>query len=246
MDFAAPDRSRRGIRLLGTWVTALALVAVLSGTAQADVITASSVLRAATKAIDQQTGAHVVFAAHSSAQSTTETITADVGLTSGSEMLSEGKANLAIRLTPTHAYVRGSSSGLTALFGLAAAQAKKLGAKWVSWGTGAKEYSNLKADVTMSSVLLLLPKANGSELVTKVIGGAKLYVLKWVSPATTSIPKLSNTLTIAAGGASLPIEESETSATGVTVTTQISRWNEQVTVVAPPAASTVASSKITG
>ena len=187
-----------------------------------------------------------MFVAHASSSSTTEKIVADVGLTGGVETLSEGKADLAIRVTPSYAYVHGSSSGLTTLFGLTAAQAKKLGKSWESWKQGTKQYSNLKADLTLSSVTALLPKAKGTTLSTEVTDGSTLYVLTWKSAATSSIPKLSHTLTFSAMGASLPIEETETSSTGVKVETELSRWDEDVNVLVPPVASTVASSKITG
>src|ERR1700722_14713863 len=75
--------SRRGVRLLALGVTTLVLLTTLSVAADADDITAGSVLQTATKAIAQQAGAHVVFVAHSSSSSTTEKIIADVGATSG-------------------------------------------------------------------------------------------------------------------------------------------------------------------
>lgn len=242
--------ARRGVRRVICPIVLGAAAIVFSmghsGTASADVTTAGSVLQAATKAIDQQTSAHVVFVAHSSSSSTTEKIIADVGVASGSETLSEGKADVAIRLTPGYAYVSGSSSGLTTLFGLSATQAKRLGAKWVSWKSGTKEYSNLKADLTMSSVLLLLPGIKDTKLSTEVANGATRHLLTWITPATKSIPKLSDRLTISAVGPALPMRETETSATGVNVTTLLSRWDETVSVLAPSSALTVASSKITG
>jgi hypothetical protein len=91
-------------------------------TACANAITADSVLRSATTSIAQRTSAHVEFVAHSSLSSTTEKIVVDVGSTSGSETLVEGKAELAIRLTPAYANVRGILSGLTMLFGLTASE----------------------------------------------------------------------------------------------------------------------------
>ncbi len=237
--------TRRGVRLLALGVTTLVLLTTLSVVASADDITAGSVLQTATKAIAQQAGAHVVFVAHSSSSSTTEKIIADVGATSGSETLSEGEAHLAIRVTPADAYVRGSSTGLTTLFGLTASEAKKLGTKWESWKSGTKQYSNLKGDLTMSSVSSLLPKARGTKLSTEIRSGTKIYVLTWTVAATNSIPRLSDTLTMAAVGPVLPIEETETAA-GVSVKTQLSKWGENVTVLAPPVVSTIASAKITG
>jgi hypothetical protein len=239
--------ARKGGRfLVALGVTAAGLSIPVSGTASAEVTTAGSLLQAATVAIAQQTGAHVVFVAHSDSPSTTEKIIADVGIASGSESLSEGKAELSIRLTPTYGYVRGSQSGLTTLFGLPAAQAKALGTRWESWKSGTKQYANLKGDLTMSSIGALLPKPKGTKLSTKDPGGANVYVMTWTTAATKSTPKLSNTLTVSTAGTSLPIEETRTTATGIKVTTELSRWGESVTVLAPAAASTVDSSTITG
>lgn len=220
------------------------MATTLCSTASADTITTGSVLQAAAKAIDQQTSVHVVFVAHASSSSTTEKIVADVGLTGGSETISEGKAHVAIRVTPTFGYVSGSSSGLTTLFGLTAAQAKKLGADWESWRSGTKQYSTLKADVTTSSVIALLPKAKRTTLSPDATNG--VYVLTWKTAATSSIPKLSHALTLSATGSNLPIEVTETSSTGVKVKTEFSKWNDSLSVLAPPAASTIASSKIMG
>jgi hypothetical protein len=235
---------RKSLCQIALGLAAIALATSLGTAAYADANSAASVLQSTTRAISQQTSAHVVFIAHSSTSSTTEKIIADVGSTSGTETLFEGKAEVAIRLTPVDAYVRGNSAGLTTLFGLTASEAKRLRGKWESWASGTKEYSSLKTDLTMSSVSLLLPKARGTRVSTEDFEGAKIYVLKWTAAATKSVPALSNALSISTTGAGLPIQETET-ATGVKVTTRISKWNETVSVLAPPASSTVASSRVT-
>jgi hypothetical protein len=140
-------------------------------------------------------------------------------------------------------YVSGNSSGLTTLFGLTSAEAKKVGQKWVSWTPGSSQYAQLKADLTLSAVRALLPKAKGTKVATK---GAKLSVLKWTLPATTSTPALSNTLTLSSGATTLPVTEVATSTGGTRVTTTLSDWGEPVLVSAPPAASVIGSSKVGG
>jgi hypothetical protein len=246
MDLFTRRGARLGISLLALGVMAPALSTALSATASAEVTTAGSLLQTTTNAIAQQRSAHVVFVAHSDSPSTTEKIVADVGVTTGSETLSEGKADLSIRLTATYGYVRGSRTGLTTLFGLPDAQAKVLGTRWEAWKSGTRQYANLKGDLTMSSIGSLLPKPKGTNLSTKDPHGANVYLLTWTTAATKSTPKLSNRLTISAAGTSLPIEETRTTTTGVKVKTQLSRWGEDVTVLAPPAARIVVSSKITG
>lgn len=205
-----------------------------------------SVLKATKTAIASQSGVQVVFVASSGSSSETEKIAADVGTTSGSETVSIGKAELAVRVTPTKGYISGNSSGLTTIFGLSSAQAKKVGTDWVSWKAGTSQYRDLKSDVTISSVSSLLPKAKGTKLSTKVAGGVQLYVLKWTTAATSSTPKLAITLTISATGKPLPVEAVSTAANSTKATTTLSGWGAQTPVSAPPIASTIASSKLTG
>jgi hypothetical protein len=169
-----------------------------------------------------------------------------VGRTSGTESIVEGNATLAIKLSATHAYVRGNSSGLTTLFGMSSTDAKKVGTDWESWKAGTSQYANLKSDVTMSTVTALLPKAKGTKLSTAVSGTTTYHVLKWAIPATTSLPKVTNTLTISTGATTLPESETAIVSSGATETTTLSSWGEQVVVAVPPIAITIASSKITG
>jgi hypothetical protein len=239
-------RVRGLVRPLAPAMVAVVLWGVLGATASAGVETTGSLLKGAKAAIAAQEGVHVTFVARSSSTSKTEKILADVGRTSGAETISVGPAHLAVRVTPTSGYVSGSASGLTTLFGLSSAEAKKVGEDWVSWKTGTSQYSDLKADVTMTSVTALLPKASGTVLSTEVTDGAPLFVLGWTIPATRSTPRLSNRLTISAAGTALPVEVTSTASDGTKATTTLSKWGEQVLVSAPPIASTIASSKITG
>lgn len=230
--------SALGTMAVGTWATL--------GAAAAAGATAGSVLRAATAAIVGEGGVHVVFEAHAGSTSTTERILADIGRTSGLETISAGGAHVSVRVTPTHGYVSGNSSGLIKLFGLSAAQAKKVGADWVSWRPGTSQYAALKADVTMASVKALLPKASGTRLTTEDSGGAALYVLRWTIPATGSTPQLSNRLTVSATGAALPVTATSTASGGLRATTTLSEWGEPVLVSPPPTASTIVSAQING
>ncbi|MGO9029666.1 MAG: hypothetical protein ACLQOZ_13670 [Acidimicrobiales bacterium] len=209
-------------------------------------MTTASVLKAAKTAIAEQTGVHVVFDANSSSSSTHEKLIADVGATTGTENVSEGKSVLAVRVNPAFAYVSGNQSGLAALFGLSAKDAKKLGADWESWKSGTAQYANLKADVTFAAVTALLPTPKGTKLSTDISNGTRFYVLKWTTAGTSSEPELSNTLTLSTGGAILPTEETTTAPGGAKLTTVLSDWGEQVVVATPPVASTVASAQVAG
>jgi len=190
----------------------------------------------------KQTGVHLVDSSKSGSSSALAIV--DFGTKSGDETLSEGKARLTLKLSPTYAYLSGNTSGLTTIFGLTAAQAKKVGKDWISVKAGTSEYAAFKSGLTISSLAGVLPATKGTTLSTTVTDGVHLYVLKWTTAATSSAPKLSNTMTISAAGATLPVEEITTASSGSS-TTKFSRWGEHVAVSAPPVASTISYSKVT-
>jgi hypothetical protein len=228
-------------------VIALVAVAGLGATASpVGAATVPSVLKVTKAAIGTQTSVHVDFSAISKSSKVSEQIVADVSATGGSEIVSEGTGSLAIRVTATAGYVTGNATGLTNLYGLSAAEVKKIGSNWVSFKAGTSQYKTLKSDVTFSSVRALLPKSKGTKVSTKVTQGVTQYLLKWTTPASKSAPKLKNSLTVAATAPSLPIEEIETDSTGVKVTTTLTKWGEIVPVADPPATSTIDSSQLSG
>jgi hypothetical protein len=210
------------------------------------VVTPSSVISAAELAIAKQASVHVVFVAHAGSPAKTETIVADVGRASGTETATEGKASLVITVSTTHVYVSGNASGLTTIFGMSSAEAKKVGKKWESWRAGTSQYANLKSDVTMSSVRALLPKAKGTTVAAVVAAGSTFSVLKWKIAATSSIPGVTNTLTVSSGATTLPVKEVARVSNGSQATTTLSEWGEPLVVGIPPSAATIPSSKITG
>ena len=208
--------------------------------------TTSSVLASAKAAIAKQTGARLSLTVTSSSSSDTEKITTDSGVTEGMETIALGAATATIKVTPSYAYISGSSSGLTTIFGLSAAQAKKIGKHWVSFKAGTSQYSDFKSGVTMSSVDSVLPQAKGTKTSMADVKGTKVYVLTWTVAATSSTPKTSDTLTISAVGAALPIKETASDAAGDHETLLLSKWGEHVSVSAPPVASTISYSQLTG
>jgi hypothetical protein len=236
-----------GLVLTTIFGTALfAASPTLSTRANATDVSSGSLLAAARTAIAAQTGVHVVFTAHSGSTGITEKIIADVGGTEGTETIFEGSADVAIRLTPAFAYVKGNSVGLTKLFGMSSTVTRKLGEKWESWKAGTNQYRNLKSDLTMKSVSALLPRAKGTKVSTESRHGTTLYVLTWATPATKSVPKLSNSLVISAQGPALPNSKVTTASGGTRITTVLSKWNEHVVVQAPPSDKTISSSKLGG
>jgi hypothetical protein len=234
-------RRRVGGLVLGSLATALFALPTTAGAA--NVVSASFLIKTTDAAITKAGSAHVAFMAHSSSDSRTETIIADVGTNSGKELVSSNKAVLSVEVTTTDAYVEGNTQGLTTLFGLSSADAKKLGHKWAVWKSGTSKYTSIKADVTMSSVTGLLPKAKGTNVSTDVVGGTTYDVLHWTVAATKSTPKVTNKLNVSTGAVTLPTTEMSTDSEG-TATTTLSDWGEPISVTAPPLGSTMASSKL--
>jgi hypothetical protein len=244
---ALPPRTRalpRGARRLVPGLALVALAVTALGTsASAAKVSPASVIKEAKAAIAKQSSAHLEFDAASSTSSAKEKIVADVGSSGGgTETVSDGSAVLHVTVTPTDGYISGSSSGLTSLFGMTSAQATKVGKRWEFWKKGTTQYKSLKSVVSVQSLQSLFPKTAGTTVSTQ----GSDYVLKWTSAASGSTPKLNNTLSIAAKGANLPVQETSTDSSGEKVVTTISKWGETVAVHAPATASTVAASKITG
>jgi hypothetical protein len=224
-------------------VVAVALpLAAAPSPASAGTVTAAAVIKESKAAIAKQTGAHLEFNASSTTSTATEKIVADVGDSSGAETITDGSAALHVRVTSKDGYISGSASGLTSLFGMTSAEATKVGKRWEFWKSGTTQYKDLKSGVTVHSLESLFPKSAGTTVSTK---GAN-YVLAWTSAASSSTPKLNNTLSIAAKGSNLPVQEISTDSAGEKITTTISKWGEAVAVQSPAAGSTIPASKITG
>ena len=111
----------------------------------------------------KQTGVHLVDSSKSGSTSVLAIV--DFGTKSGEETLSDGKARLTLKLTPTYAYVSGNSSGLTTIFGLTAKEAKKVGGDWISVKAGTTEYSEFKSGLTVSALARPAPGDQGYDLV---------------------------------------------------------------------------------
>jgi hypothetical protein len=225
---------------------ALGVVAACGSTPVAKPATTVSVLASAKAAIARETGAHLSVMVKSSSTSTAEKISVDSGVSVGMETIALGAATVTIEVTPSYTYISGSSTGLTTIFGLTAAQAKKVGKDWVSFMAGTTQYADFKAEVTMSSVDSVLPKAAGTKMSTAEVNGTNVHVLTWTNAATSSTPKTSSSLTIPATGSALPIEETTTDAAGADESVTLSEWGEHVVVSAPAAASTISYTALTG
>ncbi|HVB06904.1 MAG TPA: hypothetical protein VNF07_11725 [Acidimicrobiales bacterium] len=219
---------------------ALSLSALPAG---ASAPTATSVLGAAKKAIAGESGVHIVVAAVSG--KTSNKVVADLGAKTGMESVTSGKAQATVKVTDKAAYIGGNSTGLTSLIGLTAAQVKKVGKLWISVKSGTSEYTQLKTETTIAAVASILPNATGTALTTGQAGTSPLYILKWTVAATSTAPKLSDTVKLQAKGATLPVEEDETDSAG-SGSTKFTKWGEHVSISPPATASTIDISKVTG
>ncbi|MGH8988995.1 MAG: hypothetical protein ACRDXC_10455 [Acidimicrobiales bacterium] len=243
MEFSPSPRIPSAFKALALGAAAMAVSGAFATVAAAGTPSTSSVIKSAKAAMAKQLGARVVSVASSKSSSTKERDTTDFGISTGEETISAGDADLSIRVTSTDAYVSGSSSGLTTIFGVTATDAKKIGNDWVFWKAGTSQYSDLEKGVIVRSLTSVLPKVKGTRRSTHTTHGAKLYALKWTSAATSSQPKLSITLTVSARS-HLPVALTSTSSAGTKETTTFSHWGEHTVVSAPLAGSTMPSSKI--
>jgi hypothetical protein len=225
---------------------ALVLAVPLVPSAVAANTTVGAVLTAAKDAIAKQTGVHLQVVSKSASSASTQRIVGDLGLKAGTETVSEGAGKVTIRVTPTYGYLSGNASGLKDIAGMTAAQVKKVGKFWVSVKAGTTPYASIATDMTAPSIVAVLPRAKGTQLSWGTAAGANLYVLKWKTPATSSTLALSITLTLAATGAPLPVQQTTVASNGSKETVRFSKWGERVSVSAPPASSVIPYSKVAG
>jgi len=210
--------------------------------AQQNTVVATSVINAADDSMLTQKGVHVVIADGGSAG---QRIVADIGTVTGTETITDGATNAAIRITSKAAYFTGNPTGLTAYLGLSATSADKVASRWVAIKAGTTEYQALAAENTIASVpASLLPSAaDAVQVRTATISGRKTYVLEWKAAASGSSPAYSAQLILTVTPQILPV--SETIATsGASKTVTFSRWGSPFTVNAP--ASVIPYSEVSG
>ncbi len=120
----------------------LVLLSARAEATSAGARTTSSVLTAAKSDIGKQTSVHLVVTSSSRSTSVEEHIKADLGTVSGIETISEGSETVVLKVTPSYGYLSGDSSGLTKIFGMTSAQAKRVGKDWVSVKAGTSQYKD--------------------------------------------------------------------------------------------------------
>lgn len=201
--------------------------------------TASTLIAAAKSALAKEKGVHVsVSAINGKADNT---VSADIGRTSGTETYVSGNESFTITVTPSYAYLSGSKLGLTTLMGLSAAEQKKVGTAAISMKKGSTEYTSFETNLTSAAFSELVPPLKGTTLLSKRDKKTNGFQLTWSAKATSSTPKTTSVMTISSGIVTLPIKEKVTTSTSVSNTT-FTHWGETVVVKVP--SKTIAYSKI--
>jgi hypothetical protein len=228
----------------GSIVLALGLLATACGGSSgvsAKSSTPGTLLAAVRSAIAKERGVHLTVKAKASPTAPEESVVADFGRNEGNETITEGSASLTVRLIPKAAYVSGSKTGLEELLGMDAQQAAKAKGHWMVFDSSSSPYKDFQSSVTISSITSQLPPVKGTRASIAVVKGTREDLLSWTTAATSSEPKLLNTLTIASD---LPQRQESKSSTG-SLTEIFSHWGEHVSVSAPPSNSTIPYTDIT-
>ena len=236
--------SSRPILRLMPLVLSAALVVAVPGSAQASVKnpTTKSVLKATRAAMIKQGGVHVSVT--SLTGKSTSSVVVDIGVGYGMETITSGTKKVVIIITPSDAYLSGSSTGLISIMGLTGAQQKKVGTLSIVMKAGTSPYNNFKSNLTSSVLAGILPVAKGTKF--KVSNDKKKdYLLTWTSKASTTAPTTKSVLTISSGSKTLPTNETISSSAGGGTTT-FSNWGEHVTEQAPAASSTIPYASVLG
>jgi hypothetical protein len=213
--------------------------------AQQNTVVATSVINAADDSMLTQKGVHIVITDQAASSAAAQRIVADIGTVTGTETITDGTTNAAIRITSKAAYFTGDPTGLTAFLGLSPASAGKVASRWVAIKAGTTEYQALAAENTIASVpsSLLPSAADAVQVRTATISGRKTYVLDWKAAASGSSPAYRAQLILTVTPQILPVSETiATSDASKTVT--FSRWGSPFTVTAP--ASAIPYSEVSG
>jgi hypothetical protein len=227
--------------------------------AQQNTVVATSVINAADDSMLTQKGVHLVITDQAASAASgkgganagptpaaaAQRIVADIGTVTGTETITDGTTNAAIRITSKAAYFTGDPTGLTAYLGLSQKSADKVASRWVAIKAGTTEYQALAAENTIASVppSLLPSAADAVQVRTATIDGRKTYVLTWKAAASGSSPAYSAELILTVTPQILPV--SETIATsGASKTVTFSRWGSPFTVTPP--ASVIPYSQVSG
>lgn len=223
---------RRSLQLSALALIATSIVGGSSLAAEASVKdpTAATVIAAAKTSLAKETGVHIMVSTEDNKE--LSTVVANIGTSSGYETYKKGKETFTISLTKADAFLSGSSTGLTTLMGLTAAEQKKVGTKSIIMKSGTAPYKTFKANLTSGAFSQLLPAAKGTTLLAARAKGSGGYQLKWTTAATSSAPKEVSTLVISSGATTVPLSETVTTSEGDSKTS-FTKWDKPFAVKVP-------------
>lgn len=224
-------------------MVAAAIVGGSSLAAQAAVKnpSASTIIAAAKTSLAKQTGVHITVSTEDDKK--LSTVVANIGTSSGYETYKDGAESFTISLTKKYAYLSGSSTGLTTLMGLTAAEQKKVGTKSIIMKAGSAPYKTFKTNLTSAAFSQLLPAVKGTTLLAARDKTTNGYQLSWTTAATSSAPKEKSVLVISSGSSTVPLKESVTTSAGDSKTT-FTKWDKPFVVKIPT--STIAYATVFG
>lgn len=208
----------------------------------------TSLVAAIKKAILAKGSVHAVSKGYQTGtEAAVETVGWDIGRTSATVSIAEGKAVVAIRVTPKVAYFSGNDSGLTKIAGLSSTQAKRVGSRWVEMKAGTSQYDGFAVSNTISSLpAAILPASTSSvKLASGTFEGERLNVLTWKMTPSGSSVQLTEELVVTATPQPLPVAETTTGG-GDTRTDSFTNWGLHFTVPVPSPTSCIPYSRAVG
>jgi hypothetical protein len=205
----------------------------------------TALVKAVRSAVLAKGSVHITIHRRQKGKSGVEILAGDIGSKSADEFITEGSAQVTIRVTPEASYFEGNSSGLVNFLGLSKKDAARAGNRWVENKAGSSQYKALYQADTMGSLpSSLLPSSSDAvKLTSAVSAGRPVKVLTWTESANGQ--KIYQTLEVPATGPPLPLTET-TKVSTIDQTSLFSGWGEHLHVVAPPSSDVVAYSDITG
>lgn len=226
-------------------ISTLSLLVFVSSAAQASATTESgaSLLRASEAAIDQEHSVHVVssqsginVSAKANVKATVTIIT-DAGTSEGIQRVTYGQAGVSghetVEVIGGNAYFSGDTFTLENFNGFSATAAARYAGTWLEVTPTEGAFASLTSAVTMSTIpaQIVLPKPQMLRG-ESTVAGTQVQGLRAV--VAVSSGRETGVLYVRSKGSPLPVKLSSVMTNGGRGSVVFSKWNEPVTVTAPP------------
>jgi hypothetical protein len=215
--------------------------ALHSGLGHASLPSAKQLISKTLATMSGQSSVRLTIKSKDNSTKQSETVTEDVGKSTGLESIQYGTASANVRLTSQAAYISGNTAGLEHIVGLSSNGAKSVGEKWIVVKKGSSQFTGIVDGGTIGPLAkALLPTSPKSVTVkSSTFDGHDAYAMNWSTSSSGS--KITLALVIASHGASLPIQLTATEGSFISVTS-FGNWGETITVNVPK--STIEYSKV--